>query len=88
MLAWFKATSLFFGVAVAHWVLIFFGVGAVVEFLLGRSKNPKYRSLAGTVFTGLGKLCAFAHIDQLPVVKHVLDFLTPPVDPPADPPAK
>lgn len=86
MLTWFKATSLFFGVAVAHWVLIFFGVGAVVEFLLGRSKNPKYRSLAGSVFTGLGKLCVFAHIDQLPVIKQVLGFLTPPSDaPPSDP---
>jgi hypothetical protein len=85
MVLWLKATSLFFGVPVAHWVFIFFGLGAIVEFILGRSKNPKYRSLAGTLFSWLGKLCAFAHIDQLPVVKQVLAFLSPPADdvPPA-----
>lgn len=80
VIAWLKSTTLFIGVPVAHWVYIFFGVGAIIEYALGRSKNPKLRSLAGVIFAGLEKLCKFAHVDQLPVIKQILGFLTPPND--------
>jgi hypothetical protein len=77
MLAWFKATLTIFGLPVAHWVIVVFCVGAIAEYVLGRSKNPEFRSIAGTIFTGLKKLCVFAHVDQVPVVKQILDFIAP-----------
>lgn len=82
VIAWLKASSLapLIGVPVAHWVFIFFGVGAILEYILGRSKNPKLRSFAGILFTGLEKLCKFAHIDQFPIIKQILGLLTPPPD--------
>lgn len=80
VIAWLKATSIFIGVPVANWVYLFFGIGAIVEYVLGRSKNPKLRSLAGVVFTGLEKLCKFAHVDQFPIIKQILEILTPPAD--------
>ena len=78
MLTWLKATMTIFGLPIAHWAVIVFVVGAIAEYILGRSKNPQFRSLAGTIFTGLNKLAVFTHTDQLPVIKQILDLLVPP----------
>jgi hypothetical protein len=89
IVAWFKASSVIFGVSIAHWICVVFVSGALVEYALGRSKNPKYRSIAQTLFTGLNKLCVFAHVDQLPIIKQILGFIAPPDEtvPPVTPAA-
>lgn len=78
MLVWLKASATIFGMAIPHWGILLFIVGAAAEFALGRSKNPKYRSLAGSVFSLLKKLCQFLHVDSLPIVSQILDFVSPP----------
>jgi hypothetical protein len=78
MLEWFKASVSLFGVSVPHYAIILFVVGAIAEFALGRSKNPKFRSLAGTIFSLLKKLCQAVHVDKLPIVNQLLDFISPP----------
>lgn len=78
MLVWLKASATLFGIAIPHWGILLFLVGAAAEFALGRSKNPKYRSLAGSVFSLLKKLCQFLHVDNISIVSQILDFVSPP----------
>ncbi len=78
MLLWLKATVSLFGLAIPHYAILLFVVGSIAEFALGRSKNPKFRSLAGTIFSLLKKLCQAMHVSEVPVIKQILDFISPP----------
>lgn len=79
---WLHASSVF---GFPRYVVLLVLAGFVVEGLLGRSKNPRFRSLASSVGTLLLFIMrpVFVRVPVLgPVISGVIEVLTPPAGTP------
>ncbi len=54
------------------WAWLAMALGVVVEGILGHAKNPRFRSLAATLATGLRALLMFLRIGSIPVVGPII----------------
>lgn len=82
IIAWLKATITIAGLTVPHWAFIAFFAGVILEYALGRSKNPRLRSIAAAVMNALVWGVKKTHVTDIPkigtAVQAILDFVAPP----------
>lgn len=82
LITWLKATATIAGFAVPHWTFLALAGCAIAEYALGRSKNPRLRSLAAVVMNGISWIVKKTRVTDIPkigdAIKAVLDFVAPP----------
>lgn len=79
---WLTATISIQGFLIPHWAIVSIVALITAEYFLGRSKNPRLRSIAGSVMSLISFIIKKTHVTDIPkvgpAIEKVLDFVAPP----------